>query len=133
MGGDVDAETGALKDDLDADTLSGGFGADTLIGGADDTLTGGEKADTFYGIKNAAEEGNAPHVTDFEVGIDKIGIIVDDSDASPDHIRFAANGDNSGVDMFYRNVKVMCFDSGTPEDFKDAAVELLAESALPGS
>lgn len=130
-GGDFSMADGALVDDLDADTLSGGWGDDILIGGAKDLLTGGAKADTFYAIKNAAEEDNAPIVSDFEVGVDKLGVVVDDTEPSSSHIRFAPNGDGSGVEMFYRDTKVMVFEGVGADDFKDVVVDVVSEAQLP--
>jgi serralysin len=55
-----------------ADTLAGGAGADTLNAGqGPDRLTGGAGADTFV-FKNMP--WNAGHITDFQVGVDKLDV-----------------------------------------------------------
>ena len=57
------------------DTLQGGAGTDTLKGGVgNDTLTGGTDADTF--VFNTALNAltNVDDITNFEVGIDQIGL-----------------------------------------------------------
>ncbi|KPN62571.1 Hemolysin-type calcium-binding repeat-containing protein [Aliiroseovarius crassostreae] len=128
-GGGFSSDDEVLIDDLAADTLSGGWGADILIGGASDVLTGGEKADTFYAIQNSAEEGNAPVVTDFESGLDTLGVIVEDDDPSPDHVSFQENADGTGVDMFYRSVKVMTLEGRAVEDFANVVVDVVVVNA----
>ena len=57
------------------DNLQGGAGTDTLKGGVgNDTLTGGTDADKF--VFNTALNAltNVDDITDFEVGIDQIGL-----------------------------------------------------------
>ncbi|UWQ05876.1 calcium-binding protein [Aliiroseovarius crassostreae] len=128
-GGSFSSDGTDIIDDLAADTLSGGWGADTLVGGASDVLTGGEKADMFYAIQNGAEEGNAPVVTDFESGLDTLGVIVEDDDPSPDHVSFQENADGTGVDMFYRSVKVMTLEGRAVADFENVVVDVVVANA----
>ena len=73
-----------LNGGIGADRLNGGAGDDQLDGGADnDILTGGAGADIFNIALDRAPTRNFPEgepnpnhdqVTDFEVGIDKIGL-----------------------------------------------------------
>ena len=68
----------------DSDQLFGGTGDDWLDGGqGDDLLTGGKGADIFYshltyvsaGHFDTSPKTNHDQITDFELGIDKIGLI----------------------------------------------------------
>ena len=57
------------------DNLQGGAGTDTLKGGAgNDTLTGGTDADEFVFDTALNALTNVDDITDFEVGIDQIGL-----------------------------------------------------------
>ena len=68
-----------------SDSLKGGGGKDTLIGhGGDDVLTGGKGADVFHSfltyneaLLNGTPIYNHDQVTDFEVGVDKIGLLAE--------------------------------------------------------
>lgn len=67
-GGGADRLEGGTQND----TLSGGTGADLLIGGSGyDKLTGGTDADKF--ILNSPKDG-VDTITDFQHGVDKIGL-----------------------------------------------------------
>lgn len=63
----------------EGDILDGGAGNDTLIGGSgNDTLTGGEGADVFV---FTADSGSIDRITDFEVGVDVIQVVGENTTA----------------------------------------------------
>lgn len=59
------------------DTILGGFGNDTIDGGAGkDQLTGGTDADVFaFSNLTHSTESKLDHITDFQVGVDKISLV----------------------------------------------------------
>lgn len=85
---------GAQRDILDGgngdDTLDGGAGRDALYGGAgDDVLTGGKSADRFIFEFDTDDDGEvdqlgSDRITDFELGVDKIILEADYSQAEVD-------------------------------------------------
>jgi Ca2+-binding RTX toxin-like protein len=72
-----------FADDYNADTIDGGEGNDTLIGGADDLLTGGEGADVFVSGDWFQGGGDAPEITDFDTGEDAIVYRYDETGPEP--------------------------------------------------
>ena len=60
-----------IFDDKTADTLNGGEGNDTLIGGAEDSLTGGSGENEFV-VGDWLNDGEYATVTDFDVAEDMI-------------------------------------------------------------
>ena len=61
-------------DDLDTDYVNGGDGDDTLIARSNDVLSGGQGQDMFVYTSTTTAE-----ITDFETGVDKIFLNIDDT------------------------------------------------------
>ena len=94
----VSAPSGTDSDT--GDTLLGGAGDDTLIVGAGDTAEGGDGADQFISGAHVAS-GAVPVISDFEVGVDRLEVLVDPSliessevttETTPDGLRVMVNG-----------------------------------------
>ena len=80
IAGSSDRLFGGEGDDiLDASTgdgdnrLYGGAGDDTLFAGSNDTLNGGAGADSFWVVNDNLPDV-ASRITDFEIGVDRVGI-----------------------------------------------------------
>ncbi|KQO76536.1 calcium-binding protein [Methylobacterium sp. Leaf88] len=92
----------SLRGGAGSDTIDGGAGDDVISGGSGrDVLTGGAGADKFI-FDASLTSGNLDHITDFQVGLDKI--VLDSSifgvfnNSTPIYNGYAQLVDGTGVD-----------------------------------
>lgn len=96
-GGNDNVAGGSGADDIfggsGTDTLLGGDGADTLTGGGgDDLLAGGSGTDIFRFSNSHGDDG----ITDFELGVDRLGLGGNINSVGYIRSGFVSNG-NDGV------------------------------------
>ena len=92
---DIGGTEDAIVDDYIGDTLDGGAGEDTLIGGAFDVLTGGANADEFV-VGDWSTSGYVATVTDFDTSEDMIMYRYDETGSEPEiSMNMTANPDGT--------------------------------------
>lgn len=101
-----------LTGDANDNLLEGGFGNDNLTDGlGNDTLVGGQGADTFTIV------GGNNVITDFELGIDVLNVVIDGLSVDARNVALESAVDNpEGASVNFGNGNTLTFSSLTAEE-----------------